>query len=179
MNCIAWAPWEYGLILAAGTAQGRIVVFQRTAEDKLAKIYDFVAHQEGVNGISWGPSTLPAVMMPSIRASESDKSEAGMHDKFKLPCKRLVSGGNDNIVMMWEFFENAETRQTKIGEHSDWVRDVAWSNNIGLHHETIASCSEDGFAKVWRQVNDKEKSAWLPVEVKLAEKVPLWKVSWS
>lgn len=27
VNCIAWAPWEYGFILAAGTAQGRIVVF--------------------------------------------------------------------------------------------------------------------------------------------------------
>ena len=25
VNCIAWAPWEYGLILAAGTAEGRPV----------------------------------------------------------------------------------------------------------------------------------------------------------
>ena len=27
VNCIAWAPWEYGLILAAGTAAGRICIF--------------------------------------------------------------------------------------------------------------------------------------------------------
>ena len=26
VNCIAWAPWEYGLILAAGTAEGRLVI---------------------------------------------------------------------------------------------------------------------------------------------------------
>ena len=27
VNCICWAPWEYGLILAAGRADGRIVIF--------------------------------------------------------------------------------------------------------------------------------------------------------
>ena len=27
VNCIAWAPWEYGLILAAGTAEGKICIF--------------------------------------------------------------------------------------------------------------------------------------------------------
>ena len=29
VNCISWAPWEYGLILAAGTAEGRCVIFVR------------------------------------------------------------------------------------------------------------------------------------------------------
>ena len=29
VNCIAWAPWEYGLILAAGTAAGRVYIFSR------------------------------------------------------------------------------------------------------------------------------------------------------
>jgi protein transport protein SEC13 len=24
VNCICWAPWEYGLILAAGSADGKI-----------------------------------------------------------------------------------------------------------------------------------------------------------
>lgn len=142
----------------------------------MARIHDFVAHKEGVNGISWGPSTFPAVMLPSIRPIDSDKSD----DKFKLPCKRLASGGNDNAVMVWEFADGLETpKGTKIGEHLDWVRDVSWSNNIGLLHETIASCSEDGTAKVWRQVSDKEGTAWVPKEVKVAEKVPLWKISWS
>lgn len=144
----------------------------------MGRIHDFVAHKEGVNGISWGPSTNPAVMMSSLRPASDDKFEAS--DKFKLPSKRLVSGGNDNAVMLWEFSENQETpKATKIGEHSDWVRDVAWSNNIGLLHETIASCSEDGLAKVWRQEHKKEGAIWVSKEVKVADKVPLWKVSWS
>lgn len=29
VNCIAWAPWEYGLILAAGTAEGKLVILSR------------------------------------------------------------------------------------------------------------------------------------------------------
>ena len=45
VNCIAWAPWEYGLILAAGTAEGRLVIFVRTPEDQWVKSHDFIAHQ--------------------------------------------------------------------------------------------------------------------------------------
>lgn len=37
-----------------------------------------------------------------------------------------------------------------LGEHGDWVRDVAWCSNIGLMHEMIASCSEDMTCKVWK-----------------------------
>ena len=44
VNCIAWAPWEYGLILAAGTAEGRLFIFERTPDDRWEKTQDFVAH---------------------------------------------------------------------------------------------------------------------------------------
>jgi protein transport protein SEC13 len=116
-------------------------------------------------------------LLQPVHGFAEDKYDS---DKFKLPPKRLVSGGNDNCVVVWEFVDGQEEpRMTKIGEHSDWVRDVAWSNNIGLLHDTIASCSEDGTARVWRHVADKEGSQWVPKEVKVAERVPLWKASWS
>jgi len=85
-------------------------------------------------------------------ASQTSGDISGdMQDKFKPPVKRLVSGGNDCIVNLWEFVDSSETPQcTKIGEHTDWVRDVAWCNNIGLLHDMIASCSEDCTAKVWK-----------------------------
>lgn len=38
--------------------------------------------------------------------------------------------------------------------HDDWVRDVAWCNNIGLLHDTIASCSEDNKVKIWKLTKD-------------------------
>ncbi len=30
LNCIAWAPWEYGMIIAAGTFEGKVHTYQRT-----------------------------------------------------------------------------------------------------------------------------------------------------
>lgn len=33
VNSISWAPWEYGLILAAGSADGKILIIQRKGDD--------------------------------------------------------------------------------------------------------------------------------------------------
>lgn len=62
VNCLAWAPWEYGLILAVGTAEGRLCVYERQKEGQWAVLKNLVAHEEGVNGISWGPATEPAIL---------------------------------------------------------------------------------------------------------------------
>ena len=63
-----------------------------------------------------------------------------------------------------------------LGTHDDWVRDVAWSNNIGLMHDTIASCSEDQKVKIWKRENAKDEQ-WKEKEIVL--QTPAWKVSWS
>ena len=61
MNSIAWAPWEYGLILAAGSADGRIHIIQRKQDDTWNKT-TIEAHDGGVNAVSWGPSTEPSML---------------------------------------------------------------------------------------------------------------------
>ena len=61
MNSIAWAPWEYGLILAAGSADGRIHIIQRKQDDSWTKT-TFEAHDGGVNAVSWGPPTEPSML---------------------------------------------------------------------------------------------------------------------
>jgi len=58
-----------------------------------------VAHQSGVNGISWGPATEPAILAENSMSA----SAAAAGGKFQPPPKRLVTGGNDNMVQMWEF----------------------------------------------------------------------------
>jgi hypothetical protein len=53
------------LILAAGTAEGRIHIFTKKSgskKDDPWENYSFVAHTDGVNGLSWGPSTDPAML---------------------------------------------------------------------------------------------------------------------
>lgn len=177
VNCIAWAPWEYGLILAAGTADGRLVVLAKNHDDSWEIKADFAAHDSGVNGISWGPATEPAILMENPNASAA--SSGG---KFQPPPKRLVTGGNDNQVMMWQLKESKDEGVDKIaiGNHNDWVRDVAWCSNIGLMHDMIASCSEDHTCKVWvnRSTSASEKPRW-EVKQEIPFDVPLWKVSWS
>ena len=34
--------------------------------------------------------------------------------------------------------------------HNDWVRDVAWCNNIGTTKDMIATCGEDKSLKIWK-----------------------------
>ena len=65
VNCLAWAPWEYGLILAVGTAEGRLTVYQREKDGTWSILRSVIAHDEGVNGISWGPATEPAILSQS------------------------------------------------------------------------------------------------------------------
>jgi len=64
VNCLAWAPWEYGLVLAVGLAEGTIVVL-RNEGGVWNEISNFMAHAEGVNGLAWGPATEPALLCPN------------------------------------------------------------------------------------------------------------------
>lgn len=165
VNCIQWAPWEYGLILAAGTAEGRIHIFTKAAKEGEWANFGFPAHGDGVNGLCWGPSTEPSML-----------SQTSDNKKYALPPKRLLSGGNDNKVKIWEFREGNEHKPSEqlVGSHDDWVRDVSWCDSIGLSQNMIATCSEDRTCKVWKFDG---KAQW--VERKISFQVPLWKVSWS
>mmetsp|Transcript_42557 Transcript_42557/g.31159 ORF Transcript_42557/g.31159 Transcript_42557/m.31159 type:complete len:214 (+) Transcript_42557:324-965(+) len=172
MNCLEWAPWEYGLILAAGSADGKIYIFNRMADDSWTH-NSVQAHNGGINALSWGPSTEPSILSQEHQSAHIDNQQ------FALPPKRLVSAGNDCKIIVWHLKEHLERVKDDFEhEHQDWVRDVAWANNIGLTHETIASCSEDNKVKIWRNTNPANPKEWQMVkEVNLG--VPAWKVSWS
>jgi protein transport protein SEC13 len=86
-----------------------------------------------------------------------------------------VSGGIDNLVKIWVYKFNKFDLQQDLTGHNDWVRDVAWSNNIGLLQDTIASCSEDQKVKIWKK--DIAGNDWKEKTIEL--NVPVWKVSWS
>ncbi len=171
VNCISWAPWEYGLILAAGSADGKIHILQRKGDDTWNHTH-VDAHGSGINALSWGPPTEPSMLSQEhITAQISDQQH------FALPPKRLVSVGNDQDINFWMFKDSGLTKWLAIpNAHDDWIRDVAWSNNIGLMHDTIASCSEDQKVKIWKRV-DPNKNEWEPKEINI--NTPAWKVSWS
>lgn len=152
------------MILAAGTAEGRVYTFTRNPADGSWQKLDFIAHGEGVNGLSWGPSTEPAPL--AAKASS----------KYSLPNKRLCTGGNDKMVKVWEFRGEGSPSETVVGQHEDWVRDVAWCSSIGLQHDMIASCSEDKTCRVWTHA---DKNGWTEKRLSFGGNVPLYQVSWS
>jgi protein transport protein SEC13 len=62
VNCLSWATWEYGLWLAAGSADGKVHILNRNSQDAWSH-KSFEAHDGGVNGLSWGPATEPALLL--------------------------------------------------------------------------------------------------------------------
>ena len=81
------------------------------------------------------------------------------------------------MVNLWILKDGQTPEQHKVGQHDDWVRDVDWSSNIGMRHEMIASCSEDGVCSVWK--NSGPENSWQCNKIRFGAEKPLWKVSFS
>jgi len=165
VNSIQWAPWEYGLILASASSDGTISIMTYGSDENWST-KRFQAHNVGVNSVSWGPATFPALLQ-----SEVTNSSLG------LPPKRIVTGGSDKLVKVWVYNDaNDSWNEEKLKEvHSDWVRDVAWGSNLGSTYETIASCSEDQSVYIWRKGKEGDWESTLIVKLS----APVWRVSWS
>lgn len=123
VNSVAFAPPEFGLMLAAGSSDGSVSVLaysdaaQAWESDKIPS-----AHTIGCNAVSWAPVT-----------SGSGSGSA----------RRFVSGGCDSLVKVWRHGEDGRwAQEAKLEGHSDWVRDVAWAPAVGVNRAVIASCSQ-------------------------------------
>lgn len=173
VNSITWAPHDYGLMLACASSDGRIsiVSFNENKEWDVLQVIEN-AHAVGCNSVSWAPANSP-VLVPSNSGAKSVGSS---------PWKRFVSGGCDNLIKIWRYDEAKnmwEVEENGILEgHSDWVRDVAWAQNLGVNVSTIASCSQDKTVIIWTQ--DQPNSKWVQTYLQ-KDKFPevVWRVSWS
>lgn len=177
VGSISWAPWEYGVILGAGAADGTVHIIQRKGDDSWAQL-TYPGHDGGVNALSWGPATEPSMLSHEHISSMVDPS----HSKLVLPTKRFVTAGCDGKLKFWHFQENKFAITKELIAHEDWVRDVAWCNNIGLIQDTVASCSEDQKVKIWKRTpapsSDPSKDDWVQA-AEININCPAWKVSWS
>jgi protein transport protein SEC13 len=63
------------------------------------------------------------------------------------PVTLLASGGCDGAVRVWYTVGNAAADWSRavqfVGDHKDWVRDVAFCPDESSHWLTLASCGED------------------------------------
>lgn len=163
VNSIAWAPHELGLCLACGSSDGNISVFIARSDGGWDNNQIEHAHPVGVTSVSWGPTTAPGSLVGS---------------SLEDPVWKLASGGFDSTVKVWTLKDGSWRRDSSpaLQMHTDWVRDVAWSPNLGLQKSTIASGSQDGTVIIWSVT--KEGGKW-DGTVMNDFKTPIWKVSWS
>jgi len=157
VNSISFAPHEFGLMLACGSSDGAISILSLNSETGLWETKKILnAHTIGCNAVSWCP-------MGSLLPSGS------------FPVKRLVSGGCDNLIKIWQEDGKRWVESVKLDLHSDWVRDVAWAPSICFPKSTIASCSQDRRVIIWTSVDHVN---WSSTVLHTFDDV-VWNVSWS
>jgi len=158
VNSVSFSPHEYGLILAGASSDGNVSVLTHMEDDSwlISKIRD---NALGVNAVSWGP--------------------------YEEQTMKLVTGGCDNQVRFWRKKLENEATEWEIDpdnvcggdlRHTDWVRDVAWSQVRIGGKDTVASCSEDGTVFIWTK--QRGETTWIPTLLNSFD-APVWRLSWS
>lgn len=168
VNSIDWAPHQYGLMLACGSSDGTISILSFVNGAWAA--WNYEAHAIGVNAVSWAPAANPAALI----------SENGAGAAPKL---RLASGGSDNLVKLWTVDTSSKKTEscTVLRFHKAWVRDVAWSSNVGLPYHSIASCDQSGrvyISTCGPNSDGTSSDDWSQYQLGDFSGV-VWRVSWS
>lgn len=159
VNACAFAPASAGLCLATAGSDGHVYVTTcangawidpvsvATAEAS------GMAHPMGAMSVSWSPTQTDDE--PTI----------------------LASGGADSRVKLWSKGDTGYTLRRSFDEHSDWVRDVAFSPDAASRHITLASCAQDKTVVIRRAARD-EPDNWQTSPTVTFEEV-VWRLSWS
>ncbi|KAF0694872.1 Aste57867_14272 [Aphanomyces stellatus] len=158
INAIEFAPHEYGLVIAAASADGSVTVVTMTQQGWVTTS-SFQDNDVGCLGVSWAPYN----------------SLGGQG------VRRLVVAGCDTQVKIWTKADADGTQTWQCIEalprgHSDWVRDVLWAPNAGMPCNTIASGSDDRTVLIWSQV---ELNGPWTCDVLGTFRSPVNRLSWS
>jgi len=164
VNSVSFCPHQYGLILAGGSSDGTVSVLTHSDTDDSWDVSKIRDNALGVNAVSWGPYNNTYMRLVT----------AGCDNQVRFWRKKVMTQDNNTITTDWEI----DLESVCGGElnHTDWVRDVAWSPVRVGGEETVASCSEDGTVLIWTK--KAEDTIWIPVLLNQFDN-PVWRVSWS
>lgn len=126
VNCLEWAPPEYGAALATASSDGNVAILYK-ANDTEWNSQQVVVCRMGCNAVSWCP------YRPSSKETGS--------------VLRVAVAAGDSCVHILKCFispSNPWDLETKLRGHGDRVRDVSWCPFIGITTNRVASCG-----RVW------------------------------
>ncbi|KAI9220515.1 protein transporter sec-13 [Blastocladiella britannica] len=181
VNSIAWAPYEYGLVLACGSSDGNVSLL--SYDDDTQKWEDsvqFAANSIGVNAVAWAPATHAGALF-GLAGSTTNANAGGDLSAAATAPMQLATAGCDNTVKLWTLASARgpapePASAESLDGHADWVRDVAFAPNVGVPVTYLASCGQDKAVFVWtRAAGD---ASWTRKSVGQFEEV-VWRVSWS
>lgn len=162
-------------MLACASSDGDITILRQEADGQWVAKRRQTAHKEGALALSWAPTLLPGPLGKEVLPDPSKPAS-----RF-----RLVSGGQDGKVQLWELKDDWELdfKDTFDKCHAgSIVRDVAWAPSIGLSTSMIATCAQDGKVFVHSEVPGAAGAEWKHAPLAnpdQEEDTPAWSVSWS
>lgn len=133
VNSIAWAPHEYGLILACASSDGKISVLT-AKEDGTWDHVLFAAHSIGVNAVSWAPAAVPGSLINSCiinnttgaapppqnpsspNAATNNNTATTTSTPPLVNTMRLASGGCDNRIRIWKLASTTSSPTTTTSQ---------------------------------------------------------------
>ena len=123
---VAWAP--DATMVASGGMDGEVRLWQpaRGATQSVALLK---GHKKGVTSLAWEPAHLA------------------------LPCRRLASGGRDNVVKIWD--ASLKRCTITLSSHTHVVSAIKWGGD-GL----LYSASRDASILVWETTECVFFAAW-------------------
>lgn len=198
---VAWAHPRFGDLLATASYDTRAIVWKKQQDSSKYTPTHAVQHGASVNSVAWGPQEFGAV----LATASSDGTvrivsfRDGMWPEVKLGSAHpmgsmavsfcpfvsfnegpvLASGGCDCSLRLWSLREGQWVAlRAAFTEHTDWVRDVAFSPDITLGI-VLASCAQDKTVIVRRRDVSKltTTGAWETSTTVLPTAV--WRLSWS
>jgi len=144
VNAIAWAPHEFGAILACASSDGKVSTVSQNPDGTWESSKPFAAHTIGCNAVSWAPAAAPAL----------GSGPGG------APVKRIATGGCDNLVKIWRYDHGPHKGAWADSLLSDRSRDARETPSGGGAAGTATTSASGRWKRSWRTATRTGCGTW-------------------
>ena len=133
VNCLEWAPQEYGALLASVSSDGNMAILFQTSQ--------WFLHSLLVDEKKWEHQLI------SVSGTGCSALSWCPYRPNSRECYRIAVAAGDSCIHIFKAFNSplqTWNLEYKLRGHTDRVRDLAWCPFVGMTTSYIASCG-----RVW------------------------------